>query len=265
MIATPRTVTMNKDVKYKKAVAKPARDRQTSVTRGSRPVVSRDPRKLSTQSSFMSSTSVSGQRRLSREEIINEMEKEQDAIVVRLLREIEGLKEENSRLKNQLHHPVPTRKSSPFLESESAIFDEEECNYSYTLDTSMRKFSDGASKRTVLPLTPKDSVTHIAHRPRRLSRNASMSNGTSISDTVFPIETKINSAPITSRNFSPADLPHHTLLPRSLSGGFSSNDLTETGALLHDRRRRSSNYSLDGSNSLKADLMAKRFQTGSLK
>lgn len=41
-------------------------------------------------------------RRLSSEEIINEMEKEQDAIVMRLLREIDQLREENSRLRKNL-------------------------------------------------------------------------------------------------------------------------------------------------------------------
>ncbi|SCU83068.1 LADA_0C09450g1_1 [Lachancea dasiensis] len=41
-------------------------------------------------------------RRLSSEEIINEMEKEQDAIVVRLLREIDQLKDENNRLRKNL-------------------------------------------------------------------------------------------------------------------------------------------------------------------
>lgn len=137
------------------------------------------------------------------EEIINEMEKEQDAIVVRLLREIETLKEENSRLKNQLHHPVPARRSSPFFEGESAILDDDDCNYGYTLDTPKLKLTDGASRHTVLPLTPKDSMTHISHSARRSSRNASISNGTSISDTIFPIETKIHSAPTTNRNLPP--------------------------------------------------------------
>ncbi|KAL3231712.1 hypothetical protein RNJ44_00247 [Nakaseomyces bracarensis] len=41
-------------------------------------------------------------RRLSREQIINEMEKEQDAIVVKLLKEIEALKVENARLRQRL-------------------------------------------------------------------------------------------------------------------------------------------------------------------
>ena len=253
MSGTSKTMNSSKDSKHKKAVAKPSRERQTSITRAMRPAVPRDPRRLSTSSS-PSSSPISAQRRLSREEIINEMEKEQDAIVVRLLREIETLKEENSRLKNQLHHPVPARRSSPFFESESAILDDDDCNYSYTFDTPTIKHSDGASRRAVLPLTPKGSMTHISYRARRSSRNASMSNGTSISDTIFPIETKINSAPIGNRNLPSADLSHHTLLPRSLSG-VSSSDLTETGALLHDRRRRSSNYSIDGSNSLKACLL----------
>ncbi|CAI7314932.1 BAD_collapsed_G0021860.mRNA.1.CDS.1 [Saccharomyces cerevisiae] len=128
MIATSRAVNMNKESKHKKAVAKPCRGRQTSVTRAMRPAVARDPRRLSTSSS-PSSSPMSAQRRLSREEIINEMEKEQDAIVVRLLREIETLKEENSRLKNQLHHPVPAKRSSPFFEGESAILDDDDCNY----------------------------------------------------------------------------------------------------------------------------------------
>ncbi|CAI4063155.1 hypothetical protein N7582_002310 [Saccharomyces uvarum] len=263
MIVTSKLVNMNKEPKHKKAVGKPSRDRQTSVTKAIRPVMARDVHRLSTSSSS-TSPSASGQRRLSREEIINEMEKEQDAIVVRLLREIETLKEENSRLKNQLHHPLPARRSSPSLESESAIFDDDDCSYGYTFDTPTLKFSEATSKRTVLPLTPKDSLTHIAHRSGRPSRNASVSNMTNISDTIFPIETKTNSTPMSKRNLS-TDLSHHTHLPRSLSGGFSSGDWTESGTLLHDRRRRSSNYSIDGSNSLKADLMAKRFQTGSLK
>lgn len=60
---------------------------------------------LGAQSSSPSSSSASTRsraRRLSSEEIINEMENEQDAIVVRLLREIDQLKDENNRLRKNL-------------------------------------------------------------------------------------------------------------------------------------------------------------------
>lgn len=42
-------------------------------------------------------------RRLSNEELINQMEKEQDAMVMRLLREIDSLREENVRLRRSLN------------------------------------------------------------------------------------------------------------------------------------------------------------------
>lgn len=51
-------------------------------------------------------------RRLSREQIINEMEKEQDAIVVKLLKEIEALKLENTRLRQRLSVYEEPRKGS---------------------------------------------------------------------------------------------------------------------------------------------------------
>ncbi|ODQ79207.1 hypothetical protein BABINDRAFT_162246 [Babjeviella inositovora NRRL Y-12698] len=47
-------------------------------------------------------------RRLSNEEIIDAMEKEQDAIVLRLTREIMQLKEENKMLRQQQHNHLPS-------------------------------------------------------------------------------------------------------------------------------------------------------------
>lgn len=43
-------------------------------------------------------------RRLSREEIINKMENEQDAIVIKLLREIDQLKRENNHLRSTINN-----------------------------------------------------------------------------------------------------------------------------------------------------------------
>ncbi|QLL34327.1 hypothetical protein HG536_0G01860 [Torulaspora globosa] len=68
------------------------------------------------------------QRKLSCEEIINEMEKEQDAMVVRLLREVERLREENVFLRKQLAHS--SRSSS---ERDLNYADEYASNYHYSL------------------------------------------------------------------------------------------------------------------------------------
>ncbi|CAL9731009.1 hypothetical protein MOUN0_K09164 [Monosporozyma unispora] len=51
----------------------------------------------------MSNNSIK-QRKLSREEIINKMENEQDAIVIKLLREIDQLKRENNYLKSTVNY-----------------------------------------------------------------------------------------------------------------------------------------------------------------
>ncbi|QLQ80245.1 hypothetical protein HG537_0D02460 [Torulaspora globosa] len=67
------------------------------------------------------------QRKLSCEEIINEMEKEQDAMVVRLLRELERLKEENVFLRKQLAH---SRSNS---ERDLNYAEEYVSNYHYSL------------------------------------------------------------------------------------------------------------------------------------
>lgn len=71
---------------------------------------------------------VTVKRRLSREEIINEMENEQDAIVVRLLREMEALKMENLQLRKQLNQKnqqLITAKKL-VLKDESAIITDDE-------------------------------------------------------------------------------------------------------------------------------------------
>ncbi|AET40582.1 Rts3p Ecym_6199 [Eremothecium cymbalariae DBVPG len=54
-----------------------------------------------------------GPRRLSQEEIVDQMEKEQDAIVMRLLREIDLLREENSRLRRNMGHVLNGEPLSP--------------------------------------------------------------------------------------------------------------------------------------------------------
>lgn len=57
-------------------------------------------------------------RKLSCEEIIDEMEKEQDAAVVRLLREVEKLKAENLQLRKQLYSSSRNNSHSPIIDSE---------------------------------------------------------------------------------------------------------------------------------------------------
>ncbi|AQZ10311.1 RTS3 (YGR161C) [Zygosaccharomyces parabailii] len=57
-------------------------------------------------------------RKLSCEEIIDEMEKEQDAAVVRLLREVEKLKAENLQLRKQLYSSSRSNIQCPVVDTE---------------------------------------------------------------------------------------------------------------------------------------------------
>lgn len=109
-------------------------------------------------------------RRLSREEIINKMENEQDAIVVRLLREIDSLKKENALLRNQLHH----RKSTSYsTDDEVAIVEESDANYNFYAELPTPRNSFG------IPTTPSHS--------RRPSSSSSVTSTSSSS--IFPIDT----------------------------------------------------------------------------
>lgn len=69
-------------------------------------------------------------RRLSCEAIIDEMEKEQDASVVKLLREVDRLKAENSQLRKQLHSSSVANGSSQFSSESPPVVDSE---YHYML------------------------------------------------------------------------------------------------------------------------------------
>ncbi|AMD21875.1 HFR020Wp [Eremothecium sinecaudum] len=70
--------------------------------------------------------------RMSQEEIVDQMEKEQDAIVMRLLREIDTLREENSRLRRNMGHllngeplsstPPQSRRSSIASQRQQQLF-----------------------------------------------------------------------------------------------------------------------------------------------
>lgn len=92
--------------KTKKAVVTSARKNRSPVT---------TPRQL-TPPQVRIPTSQSF-RRMSSEEIINEMEKEQDAIVMRLLREIHQLKDENAKLRKNLNVALSGGSSDSFSPS----------------------------------------------------------------------------------------------------------------------------------------------------
>lgn len=116
---------------------------------------------------------------LSREEIINRMENEQDAIVVRLLREINALRAENARLRTHLTHTHtshPSHKPHRHLTiDEDAITDDEET------DPHVESLS-------IAPVTPRTS-TSTSSRRTSASSSASASSASSYSGTIFPVET----------------------------------------------------------------------------
>lgn len=92
-------------------------------------------------------------RKLSCEEIINEMEKEQDALVMRLLREVERLKDDNMQLRKQLYQsrpPLSPRPSSQLPVDKDLIFavhDDYDMNYHYGMSDSV---SSNTSARSSL-------------------------------------------------------------------------------------------------------------------
>ncbi|CCK72349.1 Rts3p KNAG_0J02700 [Huiozyma naganishii CBS 8797] len=118
------------------------------------------------------------QRRLSREEIINKMENEQDAIVVKLLREIEQLKQENNKLRttvNILHKRQARCEAGD--SNESAIVLEDECV--------------GAGTAYGVP-TPRNSYVLSSYAPTPShSRQSSFTQGSVGSGSnVFPLEVR---------------------------------------------------------------------------
>lgn len=99
------------------------------------------------------------QRKLSCEEIINEMEKEQDAMVVRLLRELERLREENVFLRKQLAH---SRSSSDLNYADEYV-----SNYHYSLsEVSSSPRSRGSRPSLVAANSSHAIPTESLHRER---------------------------------------------------------------------------------------------------
>lgn len=119
----------------------------------------------------------SHQRKLSCEEIINEMEKEQDAVVVRLLRELERLKEENMQLRKHMHQgrPFLSRNNS---EKDLNLLDDYESNYHYSLSES----SSSPRNSLYVPYQP----TPHARRPSPIGINITNSNSMMPIDTSLP-------------------------------------------------------------------------------
>ncbi|SCV00560.1 LAMI_0G05886g1_1 [Lachancea mirantina] len=132
-------------------------------------------------------------RRLSSEQLFNEMEKEQDAIVLRLLREIEYLKDENTRLRNHASENRLSRPTSPNWSSSMSTL----CvNCDATRPTmpqrklSSTSSSDSTHSRRNSSITPIDTVTPTLHLQRK--RNSATSNDHPASEDLNDMSNSLN-------------------------------------------------------------------------
>lgn len=201
---------------------------------------------LNVQSSSSSSLSSlrSRARRLSSEEIINEMENEQDAIVVRLLREIDQLKDENNRLRKNLCAVLngdPQTPAGPALSRRSSL---NSCASNSSGSGSLSSSHAGTTPG-VLAATPTASSPALSRRPS--------SSATPI-DTLTPtllLQRKRNSlsssVPATPKN-SEDFIDLYAPAPVSKFGAVDVS-LDAPGSCGY-RRRRSSMKSTEGSNKL---------------
>ncbi|CAR29382.1 hypothetical protein ZYGR_0AD00640 [Zygosaccharomyces rouxii] len=120
-------------------------------------------------------------RKLSCEEIIDEMEKEQDAAVVRLLREVDRLKAENLQLRKQIHSNSfassngsgsgSSRQSSQFSNESPLGVDSE---YHYMLPSHRSSLARGTSLQGASTFHPID--TSIPTQTVQRKRGASITS-----------------------------------------------------------------------------------------
>ncbi|CCD26219.1 Rts3p NDAI_0H00450 [Naumovozyma dairenensis CBS 421] len=123
-------------------------------------------------------------RRLSREEIINEMENEQDAIVVKLLKEIDQLKMENLYLKEQLNQKNQclrrnsidcgarlNKNSNNITDNECAITTDEEDSSSH-IDVPHFILTGNSQYR--VPRTPRASFNSISSKSGSFNHYSTM-------------------------------------------------------------------------------------------
>lgn len=155
------------------------------------------------------------QRKLSCEEIINEMEKEQDAVVVRLLRELERVKEENGQLRKHLYQNRCSISRSN-SEKDLVFMGEHEWNYHYS-------HSETAS-------SPRDSLS-IPHpsapRARRPSPiGLSMSN----SSQMIPIDTSMATQSLQKKRGSTSVAPNSSSSSILLTENGENNNWAKQGA-----------------------------------
>lgn len=179
-------------------------------------------------------------KKISCEEIINEMENEQDAIVVRLLREINSLKTENSRLRTQLNifhlkvagsnsnsNSHTTRYSS---NDEEAITDDE---------------SEYFESNTML--TPRNSFNSnklFFNNSNQISPASSRRPSTTNSNTIFPIATQ-------STAFIKPKRSSFSYTTSSVSNLTIENSPLPTTPISSRKRRTSSSHSLDNNQHFK--------------
>lgn len=182
----------------------------------------------------MSAHRTAHQRKLSCEEIINEMEKEQDAMVVRLLRELERVKEENVFLRKQL-----AQNSRNGSERELDFAEEYVPNYHYSLsNASSSPWNSRGSRPSLTNMSvsshtiPTDSsmLTQSLHRERGSTSTAPGSS----SSVLFSEGTERRSV---------VDVDPRVKIPRgwSISGAPASRLADERGA---EATRRLQEYKL---------------------
>ncbi|SCU78639.1 LAME_0A05182g1_1 [Lachancea meyersii CBS 8951] len=218
-------------------------------------------------SSSSSSSYRADPRRLSSEEIINEMEKEQDAIVVRLLREIDQLKDENNRLRKNLyavlnsdpHTPAHSANTLPYLSRRSSInsnsssgsstsnpaASHSNININTNTNGSSTNATSSLASTSVLALTPTGTSPAPSRRP---------SSSAAPIDTLTPtllLQRKRNSVPspvpLTPKKSDEFAHLYSPIPVSNLNVPEANLDLTGSSGF---RRRRSSMKSAEGSNKI---------------
>ncbi|SMN21846.1 similar to Saccharomyces cerevisiae YGR161C RTS3 Putative component of the protein phosphatase type 2A complex [Maudiozyma saulgeensis] len=160
--------------------------------------------------------------KLSCEEIINKMENEQDAIVVRLLREINYLKNENNKLRNKLNQNKFRRYSTGTrnIDNDQVIIDDDD-------DDEIEHNSNTNNNELLsnLPLTPRRSFNNNSSYSTPISsRRPSNVN----SNTIFPIHTPSTTSTSSSNINS---ISGNFLRPKNFTFSHISTNSSSSGAV----------------------------------
>ncbi|SCU90243.1 LANO_0D08086g1_1 [Lachancea nothofagi CBS 11611] len=248
--------------------SKPAFSKSSSGSGGStsgatsRPALAPHTLSSSSSSSLLSVSSASpyraNTRRLSSEEIINEMEKEQDAIVVRLLREIDQLKDENNRLRKNLGAVLNGDPQTPATAATNSTLPQLSRRSSLNSNASSASIAsnnsslsganvnvNGSNSTSVLALTPSGTSPAPSRRP---------SSSAAPIDTLTPtllLQRKRNSIP-SPNPLTPkkSDEFVHLYTPVPSSNLVKTDPAADLPGSCGYRRRRLSVKSSEGSNKI---------------